>query len=191
MGRRGRVCFAGRMGVRGGDVSEAQPNEVPANRLVGEEERVLKVVRPAMFRAKPLLYLLHVLGIVGSIVGAIWVGFFTDYPWVAIVCGVVGLAALGSLGYWWMVTWSVALRITTERTIEDRGFFSRRTSEVLHENIRNVQISQSFWNRIWGVGRLEIASAGHEGFEITFDDVPKPYEVRALIDEYREFGEGD
>ncbi len=154
-------------------------------------ERELLIVRPAMFRAKPLLFTAHVLVLLGCIAGAIWVGFWTAYPWAAIAFGVVFLAVGGNFAYWKIRTWAVVLRVTTERTVEDRGFFSRVTSEVMHHNIRNVQISQSFWNRLWGVGKLQIASAGHEGYEITFNDVVRPYQVKKLIDEHRDYGEGE
>jgi len=163
----------------------------PADRIEREDERLLIVVHPAMFRAKPIAFTIHVVVTLASIVGAIWVGLFTSYEWAAIPILLVLVVALGSLAYWKVRTLTMALRITSVRTIEDRGFFSRRTSEVLHENIRNVQITQSFWNRLWGVGKLEIASAGHEGFEITFKDVRNPYDVRSLIDEHREFGVDD
>ena len=168
-----------------------EPVEALPERIEREDERLLMVVRPAMFRARPILFATLLVVSLASVVGAIWVGFFTAYEWAAIPILLVLAAALGGLAYWKIRTLTMALRITTVRTIEDRGFFSRRTSEVLHENIRNVQITQSFWDRLWGVGKLEIASAGHEGFEITFRDVPSPYDVRGLIDEHREFGVDD
>lgn len=155
------------------------------------EEKTIMTVRPAMFRGKPIVFTAHAIGIAAAGGGVIWAAFFANIVWLAILIGIVGLVVLGSLFYWRIQSWSIVLRVTTERTIEDRGFFSRVTSEVMHHNIRNVQISQSFWNRIWGVGQLQIASAGHEGYEITFPDVIKPYDVKKTIDEYRDYGEDD
>jgi uncharacterized membrane protein YdbT with pleckstrin-like domain len=173
-------------------MTEAVRQDDDGNILTTDDERMLRVIRPATFRAHPLTFIGLMVVLFGSVGGAIWAWFFSGtMQWLAVVFGATAAAALIGWACWKIWTLSLALRITTVRTIEDRGFFSRRTSEVLHENIRNVQISQSFWDRIWGVGMIEIASAGHEGFEITFKDVPRPYEVRKLIDEHREFNSDD
>ena len=59
------------------------------------------------------------------------------------------------------------------------------TSEVLHDHVRNVEIRQSFLQRITKVGSLGISSSGQDGIEIEVRDMPKPYELKSLIDAYR------
>ena len=61
----------------------------------------------------------------------------------------------------------------------------RHTSEVLHDHVRNIEIRQSFLQRITNVGYLGISSSGQDGIEIEIKDLPKPYELKALIDKYR------
>lgn len=153
-------------------------------------ERELLVVRPAMFRGKPFRFTVLMLVMIGCGVAALWM-LFTPLFWAAILLGIAAVAAAATLAAWKIWTWTIVLRITNERTIEDRGFFSRRTSEVMHHNIRNVVITQSFWNRIWRVGQIQIASAGHEGYEITFRDATRPDNIKRLIDEYRDYGGDD
>jgi hypothetical protein len=86
---------------------------------------------------------------------------------------------------WKIKTLGAALEITNKRTVERRGLFSKATSEVVHDNIRNVQVDQTFWQRVWKVGALGLSSSGQDGIEIHMQHVPKPEEVRRIIDLYR------
>jgi uncharacterized membrane protein YdbT with pleckstrin-like domain len=97
---------------------------------------------------------------------------------VAAVCVLV-------LMVWKLITLDCGLKVTTKRSVERRGLFSRATSEVLHADIRNVQIEQSFWQRVWNVGTLSISCAAEHEDEIRMTDVPRPEEVRRIIDLYR------
>ena len=122
----------------------------------GPEQRVLKV-RPAMFRARPALFSLLMLGLIGGGVGAAVFALKNQYTW-AYLCGAVGGVALIALIVWRIKKLAVALEITNKRTIESRGLLSRATSEVLHDDIKNLQISQSFWQGVWQVGTVGISS---------------------------------
>ena len=153
----------------------------------GPEELVIKV-RPMMLRARPIRFaILSVLTLAGA-GGAIWFGPIssaTKWDWVVWPSLIVLIFGLVWLGLWKLQALSAALEITNKRTIEHRGLLSRATSEVLHDNIRNIQIEQSFWNRIWRVGKIGIASSGQDGIEIQMSDVPSPDNLREIIDLYR------
>ena len=86
---------------------------------------------------------------------------------------------------WKIRTLGVGLEITNKRTIERRGILSRKTNEVVHDNIRNLQITQTFWNRVWKVGQIGISSSGQDGIEILVKNLPRPHELRKTIDSYR------
>ncbi len=92
---------------------------------------------------------------------------------------------------WWVV-WFVSahlwvkLTISNKRTVRHEGIVRRHTSEVLHDHVRNVEIRQSFWQRLLKVGYVGISSSGQDGIEIEVRDIPRPYELKALIDEYRD-----
>jgi uncharacterized membrane protein YdbT with pleckstrin-like domain len=165
-----------------------------------------------MFRAHPLLYSLMVLlilaGIAFAIAAMVKTTWWRGYVWVGLSAVMIGLV-------WWLVWWGaprrwVKLIITNKRTIRQEGIIQRRTSEVLHRHIMNVQIRQTVLQRVLGVGSIAIDSAAGSGsdafqsrapvkceeggehmpaaapgVEIEMDNVAKPYDVKAVIDRYR------
>lgn len=147
----------------------------------GPEQTVLST-RTAMFRAHPFQFAGCLLLIIAGLITGFAAGLVTPLAvagWVAAT-----LAAL------YLITWRIAvlgsaLTITNKRVIERRGFFSKSTSEVAHRDIRNIQVAQSFFERLMGTGRLSISSSGQDGMEIELRDIPRPYRVRELIDLYR------
>jgi predicted RNA-binding Zn-ribbon protein involved in translation (DUF1610 family) len=149
----------------------------------GEEAEVL-TVKPAMFRAKPIECLMLTIAVVAGAGGAAWFGS-SGNQWAAIGCGAGSLAAAAVLAWWRLVKRTTSLRITTKRTVETVGLFSKATSEILHKDIRNFTVTQSFWERLWNVGRIGIDSAADDSQEIVMQDVPKPREVHRVIDLYR------
>ena len=111
---------------------------------------------------------------------------FRNRPIYFIVCCLL-IAAFGiglvMLLIWYIQTLGTTLIITEERTTLRRGVFSKYTNEVTHENVRNVQIAQTFLQRIMGVGNVGISSAGQSGVEIYVRGIPDPDRVRELIHE--------
>ncbi|MDQ7013011.1 MAG: PH domain-containing protein [Planctomycetota bacterium] len=156
----------------------------------GPEQEVLKV-RPAMLRARPLLFIGLVLLVVMGITGFAWgmYGMPNTVKTLAKFAGGIGaVVALGALGAWKMKALSAALEITNKRTVHRQGLLSKATSEVVHDNIRNVQVTQTFWQRLWNVGTLGLSSSGQDGIEIEISDIPRPERVREVIDAYRPLG---
>ena len=152
----------------------------------GPEQRVM-MIRRAMLRANPLLYLLWLAAVVGGLSGAAYYGLGNAPKnpamlWVCVGAAVVGLVVFG---VWKLKTLETSLEITNKRTIERKGILSRFTSEVRHQDIRNIQVTQSFLERLLGVGTIGISSAGQDDVEIVADDVPGPDRIRRVIDLYR------
>lgn len=77
------------------------------------------------------------------------------------------------------------LHITNKRSILRSGFFSKSTTEVLHDHVRNVQVDQTFLNRIFNVGTIGISSSGQDGIEIVARKIARPMHVKETIDLYR------
>ena len=128
---------------------------------LNEGEQTLLELHPAMFRSNPL-------GFVGCV----------------LLIAAVGVGLL-ILGWWWLNTRAAELTITNKRTIQRKGLISKNTTEVLHRDVRNIQVSQTAFQRIFGVGRIGISSAGQAGVEIQFNGVTDPDSVKSLIDRHR------
>ena len=162
--------------------------EPPTPHAERTPEQEICVVRPAMFRAHPLRGALLVMLLIAGGVLAIWsvraeaVGSWLVWP---------GIAMMAGAGGWWL-SWYLSahlwikLRISNKRTVRRQGIIRRHTSEVLHDHVRNIEIKQSFVQRMFDVGYLGISSSGQDGIEIEILDIPEPYKVKALIDEYRD-----
>lgn len=150
---------------------------------LGPEQTVM-VVPGAMFRNRPITAALVILLLLGSGIAAGWLGAQGKNTWAYVSLGVCVVCVFILIG-WKFVSWSERLTITTKRVILTRGIFSKRTVEALHRTIQEIEISQTFWQRILGVGRMEIANASEGGQVIVVSDAPDPYRLRRTIDAYR------
>ena len=55
----------------------------------------------------------------------------------------------------------------------------------IYRNVRNIQVRQSFLQRMFNVGWIGISSAGQSGVEIEVNGIPDPERVKEIIDEHR------
>ena len=123
-------------------------------------EKVLYESHPSMFRNSPVWFVLTLilcLVVVGLIIFAVWY----------IKCK------------------GTTLTVTNDRISLRRGLLSRSITEVWHEDIRNVQLDQTFFQRVFDVGSLGISSAGQGDLEIYVTGIPQPNRVKELIDQNR------
>lgn len=108
---------------------------------------------PAMFRNNPLLFILCVISIIGWPVLLVWY-----------------IKSRGS-----------SLTITETMIIHRKGILSKYENEVRIKHVRNVQIRQSLFQRIFGTGYIGISTAGQSGIEIEMNGMPDPDFVQDLI----------
>ena len=149
---------------------------------------VIYEAHPAMFRAHPFRGMLLLLVLVGGGVVVIAAAASEAVP--AQLAG-LGVVMMLAATVWWLVWFVTAhlwvkLRISNKRTIRRDGISRRHTSEGMHDHVRNVEIKQTVVQRVFNVGYLGISSSGQDGIEIEILDIPEPYKVKALIDEYRD-----
>ncbi len=167
----------------------------PKERTIAEE-KVLLIVRPALFRGHPIAYgglvLLAFVGLVVTVL-PLFGGITAPFAILGIVLflgAAIGFMKLFVLSHRWY-----RLKVTDRRTIDERGIITRRHSEVLHDHAVNIRIQQSVWQRMMNLGDFEIESAAGGSFdadtgartstEIAIRDIPDPYGVKALIDKHR------
>jgi len=86
---------------------------------------------------------------------------------------------------WWLKCKGTTLTITEEKTVLRKGILSKHENEVYHSDVRNVQVKQNLFQRMFGVGYLGVASAGHSGMEIEVKGIPAPGKARDLINAHR------
>jgi uncharacterized membrane protein YdbT with pleckstrin-like domain len=86
---------------------------------------------------------------------------------------------------WWLKVKGILLTIDSKKTILRRGIFSKQTNEVYHSDVRNTQVSQSFFQRMFDVGTLQISSAGQGNMEISVGGIPDPEKAKKIINEHR------
>jgi uncharacterized membrane protein YdbT with pleckstrin-like domain len=96
----------------------------------------------------------------------------------------VGIGII-ALFFWWLWCRCATLTITDERVTLRTGILTTKLSEVLHRDIRNVQITQSLLQRLTNAGKIGISSAGQAGIEIEIDGIVDPNAVKAIIDRCR------
>jgi uncharacterized membrane protein YdbT with pleckstrin-like domain len=152
-------------------------------------EKELYASHPRMFRNNPFKFILNYLVMLVCIVGIIVIAA-SDKPhvlfWLLGGALIVVFVIVGSMQIiWWLQILSTTLTVTDKRTILRKGILSKFTNEVLHENIRNIQVFQSFMQRMLKVGSIGISSAGQAGVEIEVQGIPTPYDLKACIDQYR------
>jgi uncharacterized membrane protein YdbT with pleckstrin-like domain len=171
-------------------VGETQPGQ----RSLGE--KTIMTVHPAMFRANPFKYLAlvvaFIIGVAGVLVfaGPMQVGGVDEWYRpitlaLSIVFGIVAAVPLILIIYWLLRTRFESLMVTSERTIWARGILDRETSEVQHDDVRNIQLKQTLIDRILGVGRIAISSAGQDEMESDIRGVPRPGHVADTVRSYQ------
>ena len=72
--------------------------------------------------------------------------------------------------------------VIDDEVVESRcGIIGRELKSVRIKDLRNVNVRQSLFQRIFGVGDVEFSSAGGPGFEVVFSGVLDPIRVRDLV----------
>jgi uncharacterized membrane protein YdbT with pleckstrin-like domain len=92
-----------------------------------------------------------------------------------IALGIARLAVVGLERH--CVSWS----LTSERLIERSGLFSRRRRELELADIRSVEIDRRFWQRLFGLGTVVVASAASADATIRLEDIADPEGVADML----------
>jgi uncharacterized membrane protein YdbT with pleckstrin-like domain len=103
------------------------------------------------------------------------------------------------LAFFWLVIpllialWKRAaliLRVYEDRVVVETGVLSKDIKEVFIADVRAIDISQTFFQRIFKTGDIMIATAGVEGYEEVARDVPDPRGIKELMISQRRKGKG-
>ena len=108
---------------------------------------------------------------------------FKNNPLGFIICLI--LIPAGGLGLLILLTWHLKnkaskLTVNDNEILFEKGLLSKERSEVNISSVRTTKVKQSFFNRIFGVGTIEIYTAG-DSPEIVASGMPDPNKIREFI----------
>ena len=118
------------------------------------------VIRPAMFANKPLL----------------WLGSLITIP--------IGVGLIAFI-VWRVLRHTNQMIITKEYVMTKVGIFNTKTVQVFHRDVSRLNVNQSFWQRLTGVGTIEIGSSATGDIDIRAVGFPDPNHIRFLINSNR------
>jgi uncharacterized membrane protein YdbT with pleckstrin-like domain len=130
---------------------------------------------------------------VGQVIYEAHPAMFRAHPFWFIFC-VLLIAAFGLgiliLLYWYIKTRATALTVTDHEIMYERGILSKDRTAVSLKHVRAVHVTQGFVNRLFGVGTVQISTAGDEP-EFTVADLPDPHVIREAIAKAQEMRTAD
>jgi uncharacterized membrane protein YdbT with pleckstrin-like domain len=101
-------------------------------------------------------------------------GFILAVLLIPLVVGLVILLV------WYLRCKSTKLEFVGNDLVLEKGLLSKARTELDARGIRTVKVYQSFFDRIFGVGRISIFTAG-DAPEIEVAGLPRPNDLRELI----------
>ena len=76
--------------------------------------------------------------------------------------------------------------LSEDRLFLRRGFLNVKHDEIVLYRVRDLRVSVSLWQRIFGVGSVTVASTDKSIPELTLKNIRQPNEVKELIHEHVE-----
>ena len=76
--------------------------------------------------------------------------------------------------------------LSEDRLFLKRGFLNVKQDEIVLYRIRDLRVSISLWQRIFGVGTVTVVSTDKSIPELQLKNIRQPNEVKELVHEYVE-----
>ena len=73
--------------------------------------------------------------------------------------------------------------ISEDRIFVSIGFFSVKDEEVLLYRVRDISVSRTLWQRIFGVGTITISSSDKSTPTVVLKNIKAPLDVKELLHE--------
>src|SRR6476620_10454964 len=140
-----------------------------------EGEALLRRGRPSWRAMMSFWFSVGLLAIVVLVLGIV-VGQGTWAALIAAVIAVVGLIR------GWLLRVATLYTVTDRRIIIRKGILSRRERAAHIDRVQNVNLTQTFFDRMFQVGTLDFDTAGTEDSDFKFTGISEPDELRTKID---------
>ena len=72
--------------------------------------------------------------------------------------------------------------LTDKKIIKREGLLSKYTAEISYRDVKSIQIKQSFWQRVFKVGTIGIASSGQYALVLVFHGQQDPEGLKDRIE---------
>ncbi|MCX5977332.1 MAG: PH domain-containing protein [Coprothermobacterota bacterium] len=105
--------------------------------------------------------------------------WYTIWGWVALALFAVGVFLVLMIFYYVLGSY---YRLTTQRFIRQRGFIARKIDYVELMRVRDMGVDQSFLDRIFDVGDLQILSSERLVPDVKVNGIRRPY---VMLEEIR------
>ena len=76
--------------------------------------------------------------------------------------------------------------LSEDRLFLKRGFLNVHQDEIVLYRVRDLRVSQTLWQRVFGVGTVTVISTDKSIPELAMKNIRQPNEVKELIHEYVE-----
>ena len=131
---------------------------------------------PKMPRNRPFMFIFIIILNIAGLVAAIRF----DQQSFQIIGLVVWLGTVMSLLIWYIKIKSTKVSVTNNDILVERGLLRKNRKELAIDKIRTVEVDQDFIDRIFGVGKIKVFTAGDLA-EIEVKGLPDPNRIRELV----------
>ena len=124
--------------------------------------------------------------------------WFSFTRWIVLALILLGMGALGMSADWrWMAAGAVAASVTicgviiarqhrdytisTERIECEWGILGRSSKEVRIKDVRSIDVDASGLLGMFGIGNVNVSSAGSDDIEVQFKNVWRAHKIKELI----------
>ncbi|MFT6395855.1 MAG: hypothetical protein ACJAYU_000597 [Bradymonadia bacterium] len=101
-----------------------------------------------------------------------------DWRYIGVVCGMFLLLPVWAK---FKARFMTRYRVTLDSVVQEEGLFSKVSSEIRIQDIRNIVVKQSFFDRLLRMGCVTFSSSAGSGVEVQFHKVSNPNAVKLLI----------
>jgi uncharacterized membrane protein YdbT with pleckstrin-like domain len=140
-----------------------------------EGEALLWRGRPSWRAMMSFWFSVGVLAVVVLVLGIV----IDQAQWGALIAAVI---AVFGLVKGWLERVATLYTITDRRIIIRKGILSRHERAAHIDRVQNVNLTQSFFDRLFQVGTLDFDTAGTEDSDFKFTGISDPDELRSRID---------
>jgi membrane protein YdbS with pleckstrin-like domain len=104
-------------------------------------------------------------------------------PGVAVtgVALLLAVASLGSGAMAYLRTRNVEYVLTNRNVYRKSGVWSTNVTRVAVANVQNVRMTKDFWGDRFDYGTVAVSTAGSEGTDVAFSDLPSPETAREQL----------